>query len=220
MNEKYQPIRSFVRRMGRITPRQKQALEGSIARVELNGAFLNLNDVFDQPKPVVLEIGFGMGDSLLEQAESTPDINFLGIEVYPAGVGKCLAGVTEKDLNNLKVIQDDAVEVLRDHLLPNSLDQVQIFFPDPWHKKRHNKRRLIQPDFVGLIADVLKPGGVLWIATDWAPYAEHIEEVMATQNGFKQVQKDSAIVQRVETKYERRGLRLEHAIADLVYQAA
>lgn len=200
-----------------MTNRQKRALDQNSARLTLGSSRVNLEGAFGRQAATVLEIGFGMGESLLAQAASAPELNFLGIEVYPPGVGTCLAGVDERGLDNLKVIQEDAVIVLADYLPAASVDQVQIFFPDPWPKKRHHKRRLIQTPLLKPLAKTLKPGGVLWIATDWAPYAEDIDALLASTNQFQPVSSKYALIQRCQTKYERRGLQLEHPIADLLY---
>jgi tRNA (guanine-N7-)-methyltransferase len=183
---------------------------------------LDLDAVFGAPGPRVLEIGFGMGQSLLTMAEAAPDTQFIGVEVHRPGVGKLLAGIRELGLGNLRVFCHDAVEVLERAIAPASLDRVNVYFPDPWHKKRHHKRRLIQPAFVQLVASRLRPGGLLHLATDWLPYAEHMLEVLeacptlvncAVDGGFS-----PRPPERPRTKFEARGERLGHGVRDLIYR--
>lgn len=206
-------IKSYVLREGRITPGQKRALEEQWPIFGLNVEDGLLDKPFTQDQSTVLEIGFGMGDSLFEMATLHPDQNFIGVEVHRPGVGHLLQLAAEKDLSNLRVYRADSKDVLTQCIRDASLDKVQIFFPDPWHKKKHNKRRLINHDFVELLAKKLRPGGVLHIATDWAPYAESITEVI-------QDWRTCEIPVRVETKYERRGLRLKHEVFDFAFENA
>lgn len=205
-------IRSYVLREGRITPGQKRALEEAWPAYGLD---LDQGEItpetFDQAQDVVLEIGFGMGDSLFEMAAADPTHNYLGVEVHGPGVGHLLQKAEQAGLRNLKVYKADSNHVLNECVPDNFLTKVQIFFPDPWHKKKHHKRRLIQKPFVELLGKKLKPGGILHIATDWLPYAEMIrDEVMDWP--------EVPAPKRPETKYERRGLRLDHVVTDLAYR--
>lgn len=170
-------------------------------------------DVFGNEYPLVVEIGFGMGDSLFDMAHANPDENFIGIEVHRPGVGHLLRRADEAGIGNLRVFNADSVEVLRRCFDVASIDRLQIFFPDPWHKKRHHKRRLVNPRFAAMAQEKLKPGGILHIATDWPPYAEDIEAVLAEVPGMARVEAPS----RTQTKYERRGLKLGHKVADLAW---
>jgi len=204
-------IKSYVLREGRITPGQKRALKEHWSEFGLDIEDGLLDSPFPKTQEMVLEIGFGMGDSLFEMASLYADQNFIGVEVHRPGVGHLLQLAAEMELKNLRVFRADSKDVLNQCVLDHSLDKVQIFFPDPWHKKKHNKRRLINNDFVDLLAEKLKHGGVLHIATDWAPYAEVILEVMQNWTTCK-------IPDRAETKYERRGLRLDHEVFDFAFE--
>lgn len=217
------PIRSFVIRASRMTNRQRQAIESHWSEygLDLTEDLKDVTSCFERCAPTVLEIGFGMGNSLVTLAQSRPDINFIGIEVHPPGVGACVASAAEAGLTNLRVIRQDAIEVLERHVADHSLDQVQILFPDPWHKKKHHKRRLIQKELVDLLGQKIVPQGSLRIATDWAPYAEHIESVLSDSEVFVARQDDInelRIETRLgETKFEIRGKRLGHNIVDFWY---
>jgi tRNA (guanine-N7-)-methyltransferase len=217
-------IRSFVRRAGRITPAQQRALEEFWPRYGLDAGagLLDLLQIFGRSAPVVLEIGFGNGEQILARATREPSSNFLGVEVHEPGVGHLLLAAERANLNNLRVIRHDAVEVLHDQIPLDSLDEVQILFPDPWPKKRHHKRRLIQPAFVDLIAQRLRPQGLLHLATDWEPYAEHMREVLAACPTFTDCSADSVQIarlpERAATRFERRGNRLGHRVQDLLYR--
>lgn len=188
---------------------------------------LNLVDIFNRQAICVLEIGFGNGDTLISDAMRSPDKNFLGIEVHRPGVGRLLMQIAENELSNVRVICHDAVEVLSDQLAPAALDEVNIFFPDPWPKKRHHKRRLIQPAFLQLLAAIMKPGARLHIATDWQAYAEHIHECLTdstafsntVENGSLDDAEQTAELTRGETKFERRGRKLGHNVWDFIYSA-
>jgi len=216
-------VRSFVLRQGRLTKGQELALETvwPIYGIERDDKQLDLTTLFDRVSPVTLEIGFGDGVSLATMAENAPDKNFIGIEVHRPGVGRLLHLIEEKQLNNLRVMDDDAVQIIKKRIPERSLDCVQLFFPDPWHKKRHNKRRIVQPEFVLLVASRLKPNGVFHLATDWEPYAEHMAEVMEASKEFKS-QSDTAFSIRPDTrpttKFETRGLKLGHGVWDLLYE--
>jgi len=216
------PVRSFVLRQGRLTRGQQQALENiwPIYGIEREDSLLKNEHLFPKPQPLTLEIGFGDGVSLAAMAEDAPDKNFIGIEVHTPGVGRLLHLIEDKGLKNVRVMDDDAVEIIKHRVPEDSLDRVQLFFPDPWHKKRHNKRRIVQPDFVSLVASRLKPEGVFHLATDWEEYAEHMAEVMEASEDFKSIS-DSPFSakpkERSETKFERRGLKLGHGVWDLLY---
>lgn len=222
-------IRSFVLRAGRITAAQQRALQELWPRFGIDGpvtgvtAALDPEQVFGRSAPLVVEIGFGNGDNLLALASREPERNFLGIEVHRAGVGHLMHQAAEADLRNLRVACHDAVEVLSQQLAPNSVDEVLILFPDPWHKKRHHKRRLIQPEFVELIASRLRPGGRLNLATDWEPYAVHMVEVIGANAAFRnRAPSSSPYVPRPDwralTRFERRGQRLGHGVYDLFFE--
>lgn len=176
---------------------------------------------FVRPAPLVLEIGFGMGESLLTMAQREPAHNFIGVEVHPPGVGALLLGIEQRQLSNLKVFQDDVREVLNNCIADESLARIQVYFPDPWHKKRHHKRRLIQTDFLTQLAQKLQPGGLLHLATDWVPYAEHMLEVATPVSQLVNQHADSTGYcqrpeWRPETKFERRGERLGHEVRDIL----
>lgn len=216
-------VRSFVRREGRMTDGQQRAMAELWPRygVEPPAAVLDLAQLFGRTAPCVFEIGFGMGDYLYSRVAAEPQLNFFGVEVHRPGVGRLLNRSSEIGATNLKVASHDAVEVLRDWLLPDSLDEIVIQFPDPWHKKRHHKRRLIQPEFVRLAVSRLKPQGRLSLATDWAPYAAHMLEVLNAEPQLRNLADDGQYVPRPEnrlkTKFERRGERLGHEVFDLAY---
>lgn len=216
------PVRSFVLRQGRLTKGQKHALENiwPIYGVEESDATLDIESLFQRKGPVTMEIGFGNGVSLASMAKSAPEHNFIGIEVHKPGVGHLLHLVNEYGLSNVRVMNSDAVEIIKNRIPEKSLNCVQLFFPDPWHKKKHNKRRIVQPDFVSLIASKLKLGGVFHLATDWGPYAEHMAEVLEASEEFNSVS-DSPFSEkpnaRPTTKFEKRGIKLGHGVWDLLY---
>jgi tRNA (guanine-N7-)-methyltransferase len=215
--------RSFVVR-GRKTEAQQRAIEELWPEfgVDFDGSPLGLDAVFGRQAPRIVEIGFGNGENLLALAERHPDHDVLGIEVHGAGVGRVLAGMRERGLTNIRIVRHDAVEVFHSGLAAGSLDEVLIFFPDPWPKTRHRGRRLVQPDVAELLARVLKPAGVLRLATDWENYAEHMIEVLDACGGLVNAAGPGGFVARPEdrpvTKFERRGERLGHRIADLEYR--
>ncbi|RLA46663.1 MAG: tRNA (guanosine(46)-N7)-methyltransferase TrmB [Gammaproteobacteria bacterium] len=222
---KKKSIRSYVVRSGRITAGQLKALESHWQQYRLSlfdAAPGSWQEVFHRQAPVVLEIGFGMGDSLLALAISQPDMDFVGIDVYPPGAGKLVSQAVEHGVSNLKIYLADAVDVIDDCIPEQSLSRVQIFFPDPWHKKKHHKRRLIQTTLVEKIYCKLIPGGLLHLATDWQPYAEHMVDVIEGVAGFKNMAQQGVYSQRPdfrsETKFERRGRKLGHGVWDLVYK--
>ena len=222
-HHKHRPIRSYVRREGKITPGQQRALKelGPKYLLPDTGA-LDFPLIFGNAQPVVLEIGFGNGLSLAEMAQNDPQRNYLGIEVYRPGVGSLLIQIRERGLSNLRALQADAVDVLKNQIANHSLNAAQIFFPDPWHKARHNKRRLIQPEFIALLRQKLEPGGVLHIATDWEDYAEHIMAVMSAAEGFVNLAGAGRFsprpAHRPLTKFEQRGQRLGHGVWDALFR--
>lgn len=220
----HRQVRSFVRREGRLTVGQSRALEQlwPVYGVEPADGVLDLSALFGRSAPVVFEIGFGMGDYLVSRVTTEPQHDFFGVEVHRPGVGRVLHRVHEAGCRNLRVACFDAVEVLRDWLVPASLDEIVIQFPDPWHKTRHHKRRLIQPAFAVLAASRLKPGGLLSLATDWAEYAEHMRVVLNAEPALCNEAADGGFVlrppTRLRTKFEQRGERLGHAVFDLAYR--
>ena len=201
-----------------MTRRQSTAFESLYPKygVEFNQQILDLSKLFERTAPTILEIGFGMGDTLATMANSNPEMNYLGIEVHRPGVGSLLATIEEKGINNIRVICHDAVEVLEQTISNQSLVSIHIFFPDPWPKKRHHKRRLIQPPFVELLAKKLKSKGTLHIATDWKNYAQWIEDVMTGNSDFSRLPENTPH-QRPTTKFEKRGIELGHDVWDLIY---
>lgn len=223
-DRKTRTVRSFVRRAGRLTRSQERALEalGPAFLVDYSPDRLSLAHLFGREAPVVLEIGFGNGETLVEQAAAHPEMDFVGIEVHEPGVGHCLLEAEAAGTGNLRVIMHDAVEVLRDQVPPASLDRLNLYFPDPWPKKRHHKRRIVQDVFVELVAERLRDGGTLNVATDWANYAEYIDEVLARSPRFhcveRRVHDGEAPLDRPQTKFERRGLRKGHRIWDWCFQ--
>ncbi len=219
-------IRSFVRRAGRQTRAQERALAELWPRFGLAppaaGAspLLDLATAFGREAPCILEIGFGNGDALVAMAAEAPDQDFLGAEVHEPGVGHCLLAIGRLGLTNVRLLRQDAVEVLRERLPENSLAGVHLYFPDPWHKKRHHKRRLVQPDFVALLGTRIAPGGHFHVATDWPDYAMHIREVMAGSPVFAAAGTDLATGAgtRPRTRFQARGERLGHPIWEAVYR--
>ena len=218
-------IRSFVRRTGRTTVGQAKAFADVGPRFLLPyiAAAIDFDAVYGRTAPTILEIGFGMGEATAHIAGLMPETNFLCCEVHTPGVGALLKRIDEQRLVNIRIVQHDAVEVLDHMLAPGSLDGVHIFFPDPWHKKKHNKRRLIQPPLVARLAARLKPGGYLHCATDWQPYAEQILEVLTAEPRLKNTA-DAASGgyapkpgYRPLTKFENRGIKLGHGVWDIVF---
>ena len=215
-------IRSYVVRAGRMGTGQQRALAELAPRWVLpyGEGLADFAAAFGRQAPRVVEIGFGMGDATAQIAAARPDTDFLGIEVHPPGVGALLQRIEERGLANLRIVQHDAVEVMQHMVAPASLAGVHVFFPDPWHKKRHHKRRLIQPPFVALLASRLAPGGYLHCATDWQPYAEQMLEVLAAEpllaNRFPGYAPRPDY--RPLTKFENRGLKLGHGVWDLVFK--
>jgi len=215
-------IRSFVLRQGRLTKGQARALETGFPQFGVNYApeLLDLNALFNRAdSKKILEIGFGMGETTAKIAQVLPDCDFLAAEVHTPGVGALLKLIQENELNNIRVIQHDVVEVLHNMVADGCLDGVHIFFPDPWHKKRHHKRRLIQAEFVQLLCTKLKAGGYLHVATDWQEYAEWVLEVLNAEVQMENTAQDYAVKPsyRPLTKFENRGLKLGHGVWDMVF---
>lgn len=223
-HDRQRPLRSFVLRQGRITPAQARAFDAHWSRYGLDyrGQPRDLDAAFGRHAPRVVEIGFGNGEQLLHAAVHEPDKDFIGIEVHRPGVGRLMNGLAAADVGNARLYHHDAVEVLAHEIAPASLAQVRIYFPDPWPKKRHHKRRLIQPDFVAFLAGRVAAGGLLHLATDWAEYAEHmLATVDASPSWINRAgtgQYSPCPDWRIETHFERRGTRLGHGVWDLVYE--
>jgi len=221
----HRPIRSFVLREGRLTAGQERAFAELWPHWGCDwqlGQVLDLPELFGNANPVVLEIGFGNGESLAWMASAQPRRNFLGLDVHRPGVGHLLLEIERLGLTNLRVMRQDAIALLRNGIAPASLAAVQLFFPDPWPKKRHHKRRIVQPEFTELVAQVLAPGGLFHAATDWEPYAEHMLTVLDGADGlFENIAGRGHYAQRPETrpqtKFERRGQGLGHRVHDLIY---
>jgi len=216
-------VRSFVRRKGRMTEGQQRALAQC-----WDGFGLNLEDgaadfdrVFGRSAPRVLEIGCGMGQATLAMAQAAPEQDFIGVEVHDAGIGSLLLGIERLGLANLRLYRCDALDVLQQCIGDASLDRVLLFFPDPWHKKKHHKRRIVQPEFAELVRKKLKIGGIFHLASDWQPYAQHMLEVMNAATGFRNLAADGGFIERPAerplTKFEQRGERLGHSIHDLKF---
>jgi tRNA (guanine-N7-)-methyltransferase len=222
MDATHRPIRSFVLRQGRFSPGQQRAYEMLMPRfgVPFSPAFLDLEAVFGRKAPKILEIGFGMGETTARIASEHPENDYLGVEVHTPGVGALLKRVDELALTNVRVIQHDAVEVVRDMVPPGSLAGVHVFFPDPWPKKRHHKRRLLQLPFAELLASRLAPGGYFHVATDWQEYAEHILATLGVVRDLENPHPGFAArpADRPETKFENRGRRLGHGSWDTIFR--
>jgi len=218
-------IRSFVRRLGRVTSGQERALETLWPvygiEYEPEAGPLNLEKIFGRNAPVMLDIGFGRGESTLAFAKNHPDWNILGVEVHLPGVGHLLQNVQEEDITNLRVIRYDVIEVLQHLLASQAIQRVQLFFPDPWHKKRHHKRRLVQPSFIELLLPKLAPQAVLFFATDWQEYAQHMLEVFEQFPCLQNKAGANLFIPRPDdrplTKFEKRGQRLGHDVWDLCF---
>ncbi|WP_337877921.1 tRNA (guanosine(46)-N7)-methyltransferase TrmB [Caldimonas sp.] len=214
-------VRSYVKRGGRTTEAQARALAtwGPRFMLPYRPEPLDLAATFGRAAPTVLEIGFGMGEATAQIAQTLPHTNFLGCEVHEPGVGALLKRIGELGLDNVRIVQHDAIEVLQHMIAPGSLAGVHVFFPDPWHKKRHHKRRLIQPPLVALLASRLTSGGYVHCATDWQPYAEQMLEVLSAEPTLRNTAQTYAErpAYRPVTKFEQRGLRLGHGVWDLVF---
>ncbi|SRR5690606_13830182 len=219
---KKKSIRSYVMRAGRMTDGQRKAFADHWESygLSLHDGLVEWPRVFGRQAQVVLEIGFGMGDSLLAMAAAEPELDFVGVEVHPPGVGRLINTAAEQGITNLRVYMADAVDVLEDCIPDLSLARIQIYFPDPWHKKKHNKRRIIQADFIQRLRAKLVIGGLLHLATDWQDYAEHMLAVMDTAEGFANTVAEGYGERpefRPVTKFERRGERLGHGVWDLLF---
>lgn len=219
----HRKIKSYVLRAGRVSNRQQQGLDLWLKDYELpmSSSHWDLSKLFNRNAETVVEIGFGMGTSLFTMACNNPAINYLGIEVHKAGVGSLVADLHDNQLSNVRIAAHDAVEVFQTQIEPESISGVQIFFPDPWHKKRHHKRRLIQREFIELLVQKIKKDGFIHCATDWQEYAEHILEVLSAIPDLKNLQKEGGYSPKPEsrplTKFEQRGERLGHGVWDLIF---
>ena len=217
-------IKSFVLRQGRLSTAQQKAIDNNWPKfgLEVQDQLLDFEALFGRDAPTIIEIGFGMGKSLAEMAEANPQQNYIGIEVHRPGVGALLKLVEEKGLTNVRVYNHDAIEVLEKCIPEDSLSGVYLFFPDPWHKKRHHKRRIVQPEFAAKIAKHLKPGGQFHMATDWENYAEHMMEVMSAAPNYRNISGENEYTPRPDyrplTKFEARGHRLGHGVWDLIFE--
>jgi len=222
MQQRSSHIRSFVLRQGRVSNAQQRCYDTLMPQhgIRYSTQVLDLDTVFGRDAPKILEIGFGMGETTAAIAHAHPHNDYLAIEVHTPGVGSLLKQIEEKQFSNIRIIQHDAVEVLRDMIADGSLDGVHIFFPDPWHKARHNKRRLIQPPFIAGLVQKIKPGGYLHAATDWQDYAEQILRVFSDEPLLENTAADYAPRPdyRPLTKFEQRGIRLGHGVWDLVFR--
>lgn len=224
-NPKEHRVKSFVIRAGRMTNAQAKALEELSPKYAIEVSALEPIDfakAFNREAPLVVEIGFGMGTSFVEMAQKDPLSNYLGIEVHPPGVGACLMKIEEQGLTNVRVIKHDAFEVLTKCIQPESIDILQIFFPDPWPKARHHKRRLVNPDFLKLVTPLLKHGGQIRMATDWQEYAEQMLTCLNEADELINTATDGGYIPRPQwrplTKFEQRGERLGHGVWDLVFK--
>ena len=216
-------IKSFIRRIGRMTTAQRQALNSLWDKYCLDHENVcDFSVIFGRRAPVILEIGFGNGESLAETAEKNPDKDYIGIEVHKPGVGNLLAQLERKGITNVRVFYHDAIEVLEKCIPEHSLSAVHLFFPDPWHKRKHHKRRIVRPGFVKLIADKLASGGYFHAATDWQHYAQHMLKILSVADHFCNQSPDQHYCPRPDyrplTKFEQRGLRLGHGVWDLVFK--
>ncbi len=217
-------IRSFVTRAGRITVAQQRALDLLWPRygIEFEPGLLDLDALFGRRAPRTVEIGFGNGENLAAIAASHPDRDFLGVEVHRSGVGRLMLSIEELGLTNVRILCHDAVEVLEEQIAPASLEEVLVLFPDPWPKKRHHKRRLIQPPLVARIASRLRPGGTLRLATDWEPYAQHMLEVIGACEQLANLSPGGDFIERpadrTPTRFEKRGERLGHGVWDFAFR--
>ncbi|MDH5484267.1 MAG: tRNA (guanosine(46)-N7)-methyltransferase TrmB [Gammaproteobacteria bacterium] len=225
MTEKYiRTIRSFVKREGRLTSSQQYALDNYWADlgIDYSENLIDFETLFGRSAETVLEIGFGNGESLWQMANNHADKNYIGIEVHRPGVGRLLHLVHTSGITNLRLSNHDAIDVLKHQIADQSLDRVQLYFPDPWHKKKHHKRRIVQPDFVHLIAQKLKSGGIFHLATDWENYALQMKDVLNASDEFTNLSSDNTFVvkpeERPTTKFEHRGHRLGHGVWDLLYE--
>jgi tRNA (guanine-N7-)-methyltransferase len=217
-------VRSFVRRQGRLTPGQQRAIDTlwSQFAIDEGDSLIDLNSLFGRDAPKVLEIGFGNGASLAQMAAAQPEIDFVGVEVHRPGVGQLLNAIEEQGLTNIRVACTDAVVLLEERIAANALDRLQLYFPDPWHKKRHHKRRIIQASFVKLLSEKISSGGHLHMATDWQHYAEQMLEDLSNNDDFINCSDESDYIPRPDyrplTKFEQRGHKLGHGVWDLLFK--
>jgi len=217
-------IRSFVKREGRLTKGQQRALEElfPLYGIRLDEGLLDLDEIFNRQAIRILEIGFGNGASLIDMAEHNPEKDYFGIEVHRPGVGNLLLQMEEREVSNVRVSHDDAIEVLEQQIPEQSLDSVYLFFPDPWHKRNHHKRRIVQNSFAQTIRQKLKPGGILHMATDWKDYARHMMSVLSQTEGFENIAGAGNYIDRPDyrslTKFEQRGKNLGHSVWDLMFK--
>jgi len=221
---KKKSIRSYVIRAGRMTDGQKAAFDNwwPTYGLSLFDGPLHADQVFGRKAPLVLEVGFGMGDSLVAMATAAPEVDFIGIEVHPPGVGRLINNAGQAGLRNLRVYMADALDVLADCVADESLDRFQLFFPDPWHKKKHHKRRIVQPEFIAAVRRKLKPEGICHMATDWEAYAEYMMEAMCAAPGFANTAAEYCFADRPDyrpkTKFEARGEQRGHGVWDVVFR--
>lgn len=217
-------VKSFVRRQGRMTLGQNRGMDEGWPRFGLSkdDGLLDVEAVFGRAAPLVFEIGFGMGQSLAAMAQASPDTNFIGVEVHRPGIGRLLGQLLDDDIGNVRVFEGDAKDVLAKVIADGSLDRIQIYFPDPWHKTKHHKRRLIQAEFVRLLVSKLKPGGILHLATDWEPYAKQMMSVLSSEPTLVNTAANGHYAERPDyrplTKFEVRGQGLGHGVWDLLFQ--
>lgn len=217
-------IKSFALRCGRMTGGQAEAYKSMlpIYGVDFVKQPIDLKELFGNDNPVTLEIGFGMGTSLAIQAANHPELNFIGVEVHTPGVGSLLARMKELELTNIRVISHDAVEVFEFMLVDNSLQNVQLFFPDPWHKRKHHKRRIVKSEFIQAIRSKLNDQGIFHMATDWQDYAKHMLKEMSAETGWKNLSEDNTYIAKPDfrpvTKFEKRGEKLGHGVWDLMFE--
>jgi tRNA (guanine-N7-)-methyltransferase len=217
-------VRSFVRRPGRITTGQQRALKELMPRwgIAFADRRIDLDLIFPRQKPRVVDIGFGDGEALLTAAATFPDVDYLGVEVHEPGIGHLLTLIERSGLKNVRLINRDAVDVIERMLPDGSFEAVNLFFPDPWPKKRHHKRRIVQPLFIDEVLRILKPGGLFHIATDWQNYAEHIEQMLGAAVRFQTIDAetldDGPLAYRAPTKFEQRGLKLGHQVVDFYFK--
>jgi len=220
----FRTIRSFVKREGRLTHGQQQAIDSQWPKfgADYSETPLNLTELFKRDAETILEIGFGNGDSLWQMAQAHPEKNYFGIEVHRPGVGHLLRLVEDSNCENIRVSNKDAIDVLEHQIADNSIDRLQLFFPDPWHKKKHNKRRIVQDKFLKQVARILKPEGTFHLATDWEDYAKHMLKTLNDSPLFTNLSADKTFVPKPETrpttKFEKRGQRLGHGVWDLMFQ--
>ena len=222
MNDIRRPIRSFVLRQGRISNAQQRAYDTLLPKfgIPYSPQTIDLDRIFGRRAPKVLEIGFGMGETTAAIAAQHPENDYLGIDVHTPGVGSLLKALADRGLANVRIIQHDAVEVLQNMIAPDAFDAVHIFFPDPWPKKRHHKRRLIQAPLVSMLCERMKPGAYIHVATDWQDYAEQVLAVMSAEPQLENTVQDYAPRPdyRPQTKFENRGLRLGHSVWDVIFR--